>query len=164
LLLQERAKKLRQWPDGRAWAHGAAAVHQQRAERCAAALGPRFEGALASGRLLVTRSKRRQDRKGGSRAFLRIWDADRRLYSVWEHERRVATVRQRCVCGQSGLPLCSCRDHAWQAAELVFALNDWQEEEARFWSKAKGSCCGTMSRCPLAANDSSPLRDVSIAA
>ena len=153
LRLQERVPGLSRWPGRRTWAHGSAARHQQEAERCAAALGPEFEEALNSQQLTVRRRSRRVDRNGNKTAFLRLRDGDRRLYSVWERERRVATLKQRCVCGRSRLPLKACGDHASVAAKLVLALRDWEIEEAKFWERYKQQkCCGSIENCPLAAN------------
>jgi hypothetical protein len=142
LRLQEAATQLRRWPNKHAWAHGAAAEAQRRAEICAMALGPAFEHALAAGRLRATRPP-------GQTRFVRLGDGARRLYAVWRQARRVATLRQRCFCG-SGRALCSCADHADRAAELVTALEAWEAGERAFWHKLRGrTCCGTLSECPL---------------
>lgn len=145
---QERASKTGRWA-GRAWAHGVAAEQQRLAQRCATALGSEFTKALEAGRLSVSRSK------GGSGRFLQLRNNGQRVYSVWEKEKRVATLRRRCVCGGSKLPLVGCRDHARQAADLALALLRWEEAERRFWQGMKDEpCCGTMKTCPLAANSS----------
>jgi E2 ubiquitin ligase family protein len=142
LRLQEAATQLRRWPNKHAWAHGAAAEAQQRAEVCAIALGPTIEHALAAGRLRVTRP-------AGQPNFARLEDGGRRLYSVWRQARRVATLRQRCFCG-SGRPLCSCTDHADRAAELITSLEAWEAGERAFWRQLQGrACCGTLNACPL---------------
>jgi hypothetical protein len=144
LRLQEAAKQLRRWPSKLAWAHGAAADAQRRAEVCSIALGPAFQDALAAKRLRVTR-------RSGQPKFVRLEDDGRRLYSVWIHAKRVATRRQRCLCG-SGRPLCSCADHADRAAELVTVLEAWAAGERAFWRQFDGrACCGTLSSCPLRA-------------
>jgi hypothetical protein len=148
LRLQEAATQLRRWPTKHAWAHGAAAEAQQRAETCAMALGPAFERALAGGRLRVTRRPEHPN-------FVRLEDGGRRLYAVWRQARRVATLRQRCFCG-SGRPLCICADHADRAAELVTALEAWEAGERAFWNRFRGrACCGTLSSCPLKGSASS---------
>ena len=147
---QEQAARTKRWP-GRAWAHGRAATAQWAAERAAAALGAGFDAALAAGRLKVVAS-----RKGGG-PFLELWRDGRRLYSVWSEPRRVATLRQSCLCG-SGRPLRACGDHAHQAAELACELMRWVKEEARFWEREKGGvCCGTMKSCPR--RKPAPLND-----
>lgn len=43
LKLQERAEKLKRWPDDNAWAHGNAALHQQKAIAAAARISPQLE-------------------------------------------------------------------------------------------------------------------------
>lgn len=147
LRLQEIATQLRRWPNNHAWAHGAAAEAQRRAEICAMALGSAIEQALTAGRLSVTRTS-------GQR-FVRLEDGSRRLYSVWREAKRVATLRQRCFCG-SGRPLRSCADHADRAAELVTALEEWEASEREFWSELRGrTCCGTLIECPLKASANS---------
>lgn len=146
LNLQETTSSLRCWPTTREWAHGDAATHQSWAERCVVALGPRFIEALDRRRLTVKRS-------GG--AFLQVRDGNVRLYSVWEKEHRVATLRQSCLCG-SGLPIIACGDHASRAAELPFALLAWKKAEEEFWRYARTqSCCGSLRDCPL--KEASPL-------
>lgn len=145
LRLQERAEKKRRWPSKRAWAHGVAAIYQKEAEDCAKALGPDFSKALARGSLAVSRTRR------GSSQFLRLMKDNKRLYSVWEKEKRIATKRQRCICGQSRLAVCDCDDHARLAADLVFALLEWQRAEERFWAvNMDAPCCGTIDGCPRA--------------
>ena len=140
LNLQETASALRRWPTTREWAHGDAAGHQCRAELCAAALGPRFTEALDRRRLTAKRS---------GTAFLQVRDGEKRLYSVWSKERRVATLRQACPCG-SGLPIVACGDHAKRAAELSFALLAWTKAEGEFWDYARTQpCCGALRDCPL---------------
>lgn len=142
LSLQEIANQLRRWPSNHEWAHGDAAAHQDRAERCARALGPAFETALAAKRLQVIRQRRRS-------GFAQLMDGKRRLYSVWITCRRVATGRQACLCG-SGQPLRSCEDHADRAAELVFAIEARDRAEREFWKRAAGRpCCSSLAVCPL---------------
>jgi len=140
LNLQETASALRRWPTTREWAHGDAARHQCRAELCAAALGPRFSEALDGRRLSA---------KPSGNTFLRLRDGKTRLYSVWSGARRVATLRQACLCG-SGRPIIACGDHAERAAELAFALLAWRKAEQEFWDAARAqTCCGTLRDCPL---------------
>lgn len=156
LHLQVTAAVLRRWPSRHEWGHGDAAFHQAEAERRAASLGPRFSQALARRRLEVRHRRR-------AAAFLELWDGGRKLYSVWARERRVATLRQACVCG-SGRPLAACGAHAAAAAELPFDLLAWEREERAFWREAKDQpCCGSLLTCPLAtrggaANDLEAVR------
>lgn len=156
LNLQETTSALRRWPSTKEWAHGIAAIHQCRAERCATALGPRFVQALDRRRLSV--------KKWGS-SFIQLRDGDTRLYSVWLAVRRVATLSQPCLCG-SGKPIVACSDHAARAAELAFALLDWRAAEKEFWDLVRGkACCGSLRDCPLntatmptAANENPPAK------
>lgn len=151
LTLQEVTTSLRRWPSKNEWAHHMAAVHQAKAERCAAAFGPHFREALDQRRLKV-------HRRANAPAFLQLRDDKTRLYSVWREPRRVATLRQRCFCG-SGRPLMACGDHAALAAELVFALVDWRRAEDDFWKVIKDqTCCGTLKDCPLKV-DAVPAND-----
>lgn len=145
LLQQERAVKKRRWPSRRVWAHGAAAEHQQRAEECAAVLGPKFSKALQRGALTVMKSR------GSGGQFLRLLMDGKRVYSVWKKEQRIATRRQRCICGNTRLPICDCADHEHRAVDLVFAIVAWREEEEQFWAANKARpCCGTIDGCPRA--------------
>lgn len=139
LSLQETASVLRRWPSRQEWAHGRAAAHQARAERCAARLGAALADALARRRLQAVKGPH----------FIQVRDAERRLFSVWTDARRVATLRQRCVCG-SGLALSACADHAQIAADLATALLDWERDERRFWQALRETpCCGSLDACPL---------------
>lgn len=140
---QEIAAQRKRWP-GKAWAHGEAALYQHLAEESAAALGPRFVSALEAGRLNVRK------KPGPSGRFLQLRDGERRLYSVWEKFRRVATQGQSCLCGRRHVQLRECGAHASNAADLVFALIDWKRAERDFWKGYRGvSCCETMADCPL---------------
>ncbi|MFC0340548.1 E2 domain-containing protein [Paracoccus niistensis] len=149
LTLQERATRLRRWPDRRTWPHGDAAGHQFRAEWAAHRLGSPFVEDLAQGRLGVARKGH-----GSGGAGLQMLRDGRRLYSVWEDTRRAVNLRQRCICimGRASPPavLRSCGDHADAVVELAFALQDRATAEAAFWAGLEGtSCCGTMDCCPL---------------
>ena len=149
LRLQERAKRLRRWPDRREWAHGSAARHQMKARVAAAALSPRFEADLSRGRITVRRSKG----NSAEGTALRLHVGDRRLLSVFEERERPATMRQACPCGVDVKPrtIRRCRDHRARFVELTRALRDQESAEAAFWASWKGErCCGTMDDCPLA--------------
>lgn len=156
LALQETARKLRRWPSTVEWAHGSAAIHQARAEAYARALGPRFVEALGRRRLQVRRQKR-------APAFLTLNEGEKRLYSVWAKEGRVATLRQRCFCG-SGKALADCSDHARAASGLVKAMVDWEDAERQFWKSVREqTCCGTMPDCPMKKN-TAPVAAAAMAA
>lgn len=151
---QFSAARLRRWPTNTAWAHGTAATYQERAEACAAELG--LERALRAGDLKIIRRR-------GSR-FLGVHEGKRRRYSTWIVDKRVATLRQPCLCG-SGRVLRSCGDHAKRAVELAFAIEAWRKEEAAFWLSMKGrTCCGTMDNCPIAAGTTAGLANDDAAA
>lgn len=150
LRLQERAARLRRWPNARVWAHGDAAIHQQQAMRAAEQLGPWFAEQLEAGRLSVT-----QMPGTGNGPALRVKSAGKRLYDIWRDHRRVVNTRGPCVCpkGQGRRPVIfrSCGEHARAAVDLAIALRAWEKEEARFWNNLKDQrCCGTMDNCPLA--------------
>lgn len=150
LQLQVRAARLRCWPDGHGRAHGAAAIHQHRAEAAAARLGDPIASDMAEGRLTVSR-------KGGGAegVAIRVMKNGQRLFSVWERSRRAVNQRGPCLCtvgfGRRSVVLKSCADHASAAAELALELNEMVIAEERFWKSAMGSpCCGTIDGCPLA--------------
>lgn len=150
LQLQFRAARLRRWPDGKGRAHGLAVIHQNRAETAARQLGETYGTDMLEGRLTISR-------KGGSAegVAIRVLKDGRRLFSVWEHSRRVVNLRQRCLChaGTSPRPIVlkSCGDHATAAANLAMELNEMVIAERHFWRSVQGvPCCGTMSGCPLA--------------
>ena len=146
LSLQETATVLRRWPSRQEWAHGRAAGHQARAERCAARLGAAVADALGRRRLQAVHGPR----------FIQVRDAGRRLFSVWGDVGRVATLRQRCVCG-SRLALSACADHAEAAADLATALLDWERDERRFWEALRETpCCGSLDVCPLKSTTTPP--------
>lgn len=150
LKLQVRAAALRRWPNGDAWAHGAAALHQKRAQEAAFALKGTFAQALVESRLKV---EHRGARRGPAGPTLRLFKDDVHLYSVWENSGKVVNLKQRCFCGTGGRrpkKIRSCEDHAKQAAALVLALRDWEREDECFWTRFKGRpCCGSCDRCPL---------------
>jgi hypothetical protein len=148
---QERARRLRRWPDRHAWAHGGAAAHHQRAEDFASRLGQQFIRDLRNGRLEVVRWRKGMSANGPS---LRFYRDGQRIYSVWERYERVIGLRRPCVCSHSGnrrrLPIRSCGDHAQAAAGLALALQNWKLEEERFWREMKGIvCCDTIDECRL---------------
>ncbi|ACK86372.1 E2 domain-containing protein [Methylorubrum extorquens] len=149
LRLQERARRLRRWPNRREWAHGEAAHHQRKAQVAAAALSVRFERDLAQGRVAVTRSHA----VSAEGRALRLNIGGRRVLSVFDERGRAATLRQPCPCGLHHRPLTlrGCGDHSARFVELTRALRDQEAAERAFWKSWKGKqCCGTMDGCPLA--------------
>lgn len=144
LTLQARVKKARRWPNENEWAHGAAAVHQHRAERAAHELGVQYEIALQERRLSVVKKKR----------VLQLFEDKRHLYSVWLDSKKVVNLRQRCICGSTEKKdrkrLRRCGSHASDASQLAVALLLWGIEEKEFWDFFRDrQCCGTCDDCPL---------------
>ncbi|WP_424300196.1 E2 domain-associated cysteine-rich protein [Castellaniella sp.] len=148
LKLQDRAKRLRKWPNASSWAHGDAAHQQLRALEAASALRHDISNAVEQGQIILKR------RKSKGRSILEIWIGNNRIFSVWEHHKRVVNQSRRCFCLSSGSRrpkrLRRCNDHAQQAAELALAIRDWEDAEQRFWDSVTGrSCCGSCDNCPL---------------
>lgn len=151
LTLQARAEKKRRWPNNEEWAHGDAALHQQKAMAAAARLGPLFSSALDDLAIVVRRQPKRRTSQGPT---LQVLVHGRHVYSVWLNSGKVVNRKQRCFCGSSGLKkpcrLRSCQGHAEDAAELALKLKSWQEAEIAFWDTFKDkNCCGTCDNCPL---------------
>lgn len=149
LKLQERAKVLRKWPNNRVWAHGYAAHHQMRVQAAVNVLGDKLVQAQSSRTLTV----RRRSSKG--RGLLELFNDGECLYRVWEATKTVVNQRRRCLCDISGRrrpkAFRKCSDHGAQAAELVLALYQWDQEEKRYWDTMQDEqCCGTCDDCPLA--------------
>ena len=150
LQLQIRAARRRRWPDGRGRAHGAAAIHQFRAERAAQRLGNELFTDMQDGRLSVTMRG-----SGAEGPAIRVLRDGQRIYATWLRSRRVVNLRGPCVCpaGREPRPrvIRSCGDHAAAAATLALELHSVAEQERRFWKTFEGHpCCGTMDDCPLA--------------
>lgn len=148
LRLQERARRLRRWPNRREWAHGDAAVHQRKALEAAAAVSPRLFDRLFQGRVAAVRSKGCSSR-GNS---VRLQVDGRAMARVFVKQRRPATLRQACPCGQDERPLTlrRCRDHADRLVEIIGAMQDMATAERAFWKSFEGKpCCGTINGCPL---------------
>lgn len=148
LKLQERARVLRRWPNSDGWAHGDAAHHQQRAQAALDSLGAKLTKGVSQNNLTV----RRRHSKG--RAILELFSANDCMFRVWESNKKVVNQRRRCFCETSGQRrpkmLRKCSDHAAQAAELAFALRDWEQAEKHYWDTMRAkSCCGTCDACPL---------------
>ena len=144
LTLQARVKKARRWPNENEWAHGAAAVHQHRAELAAHELGARYEVALQEMRLSVIKKKR----------VLQLFKDKSHLYSVWLDSKKVVNLKQRCLCGSTGKKghkrLRRCGSHSSDASSLAFSLLLWEIEEKAFWESFQDrQCCGTCDNCPL---------------
>lgn len=117
LKLQERARTLRRWPNGSAWAHGDAARHQLRAQKAASAISGKIANDLAVNQLGLKR------RKSKERPILDVISGTVPLFSVWEKSRRVINQKRRCFCGLYGRRrpkrIRRCHDHAKQATELA---------------------------------------------
>ena len=144
LTLQARVKKARRWPNQNEWAHGAAAVHQYRAELAAHELGGEYVIALKERRLSVVKKKR----------VLQLLKDKNHLYSVWLDSKKVVNLKQRCLCGSTGKKgrkrLRRCGSHASDASHLAMALLLWEIEEKAFWHSFRDrQCCGTCDNCPL---------------
>lgn len=144
LTLQARVKKARRWPNENEWAHGAAAVHQHRAELAARELGLQYEIALRERRFSVVKKKR----------ILQFFKDKRHLYSVWLDSNKVVNLKQRCLCESTGKKsskrLRRCGSHASDASQLALALLWWEIEEKAFWNSfGDRECCGTCDNCPL---------------
>jgi hypothetical protein len=145
---QLRAKRLRRWP-GPEWAHGNAAMHQQRAEALCQSLGPMFTSLLQRKALTVTQSKS----SSGQNLLRLVVDGEHRL-SVWAESGRVTNSRLPCLCAKGSNKrhrrLRSCGTHCVDVAQLAVALFRWQVEESNFWKTLKGrKCCGMKKDCPL---------------
>lgn len=150
LQLQTRAARRRRWPDGRVRAHGAAAIHQFRAERAAERLGDQLSTDMQDGRLSVAMCG-----SGAEGPAIRVLRDGQRIYATWLRSRRVVNLRRPCVCPAGGEPrpraIRSCGDHAAVAVTLALELHSMAEQERRFWKVFEGHpCCGTMKDCPLA--------------
>lgn len=150
LQLQTRAARRRHWPDGRGRAHGAAAIHQFRAEQAAERLGDQLFTDMQDGRLSVAVRG-----SGAEGPAIRVLRDGQRIYATWLHSRRMVNLRRPCVCAAGREPrppvIRSCGDHAAAATTLALELHSMAEQERRFWKDFEGHpCCGTMNDCPLA--------------
>jgi hypothetical protein len=149
LRLQERAARLRRWPDASEWAHGDAAQYQQIAQRAAASLGDAFSLALQEGRLVVTPVQSRLRTAG---QMLRLHLDDRHIISVRPRTGSIVNGRQRCPCshGRRRVLVRHCAGHARAIGELTIALHDWRMAEVEFWTRlSEHSCCGRVETCRL---------------
>lgn len=148
LILQERARTKRKWPNQRVWAHGEAAHYQLRAFKAATSLNTSIAEATAEN--LVTIARKRSI----GRSILEVRSSDIPVYRVWEFKGRVINQKQSCFCGTSGnkrpKKLRNCGSHSKNAYDLAMALRDWENAEAQYWREMKGSsCCETCDVCPL---------------
>ncbi|MBX9647945.1 MAG: hypothetical protein K2X57_12920 [Xanthobacteraceae bacterium] len=147
---QTRAARLRRWPDGQARAHGAAAIHQLRAERAAERLDDRLTTDIQYGRISAALHG-----SGAEGPAIRVLLDGKRIYSTWLRSKRVVNLRGPCICpagkGQRPRAIRSCGEHAAAAATLALELHSMTVQERRFWAAFEGHlCCGTMNDCPLA--------------
>lgn len=150
LMQQERATKLRKWPDNNFWAHGSAASFQKKTYLAAADLGQGFIDGLLFKQFEVQFFKR----KNGNGSFFRVLKNGKYFYSVWVNHERVACWRQNCICDQKinkkVKPLKQCSNHAQSAVDFAVWMWEWQKAEAEFWiDHSDKVCCGTMNDCPL---------------
>jgi hypothetical protein len=147
LRLQRRAAKRRRWPNQETWAHGRAAVHQQRAELTADKLGPELRIAVDA-RELSTSSE-----AGGA---LRVLQGNQPLFSVWRSPNRRDRCGHRLACAAEFGAHKRKITHGARAElleELALALLQWEADENKFWLHHQGRvCCGTIDNCPLRAN------------
>ncbi|HET7086951.1 MAG TPA: E2 domain-containing protein [Rhizomicrobium sp.] len=141
LRLQERARGLRRWPNGNAWAHGGAAGYQAIAEEAANFLSAGLWAALREGRIRAHRHNKRS---------LRVTQSVGRLYTVRTGDKfQIVNVRQACLCG-SGVAMKKCSDHAGHAVTLALALAGMEQALGAFWEIFKDRpCCGKTTSCPL---------------
>ncbi|MBB4519742.1 E2 domain-containing protein [Paraburkholderia fungorum] len=149
LRLQERAARLRRWPDSNEWAHGFAARHQQLAQRAAKTLGDGFALALQQGRLDVAVV---QSRLGAAGKMLRLYLDGEHIVSVWPHTGTVVNGRRQCPCPhrQRRVLVRHCAEHTRAIGELAVALNARRTAEAEFWAQLSGrKCCGRVETCGL---------------
>jgi hypothetical protein len=160
LKLQERAERLRRWPNDNAWAHGSAARHQQKALEAAARISSQLEVAVKRRHLQV----KHRGPHGRCPQMIYVSHQGTQLYSVRilqkpAYTASVTKLRQPCLCGakkkKNGKPITlrKCHRHASDAKELALELLNWEKEEEQFWMAYKGQkCCGKISNCPLAEN------------
>lgn len=148
LRYQVMADASRRWPGKQAWAHGSAAAPQRKAIDAADALAAELGKAVRRGRLTVLRKG-----DGALGPALRVLLDGKRLFAVWEKDKRLVNLRRPCFCTTGPRPrriAKHCLDHKEQAVQLALALRDWSAEEKRFWAHLKGTpCCGTIDNCPL---------------
>ncbi|SSY68809.1 E2 domain-associated cysteine-rich protein [Alcaligenes faecalis] len=148
LKLQDRATRQRKWPSTSFWAHGDAALHQLKALDAASELSLDITNAVKNDRTILKR------RTSKGRPILEVWVENTRVFSVWEHCKKVINQSRRCFCQSSRTrkpkKIRRCNDHAKQAVILAFAIRDWQVEEQKFWDCLNDKyCCGTCDNCPL---------------
>lgn len=149
LRLQERAVRLRRWPDEKEWAHGDAARYQKQGQQAAMLLGADFMLALRERRLRVITVPARRQPAGET---LRLTLDGRHLISVLSSSMTVMNRRQACPCQHEGrrVYLRRCEQHAHAIAALAGALLGWQRAEAAFWARLRErDCCGRVERCEL---------------
>lgn len=153
LTSQQMAKRSGVWPLEGAWAHGAAAEHQARAEAAAAQLGGDFLADLTGGKLDTKWSK---GTFGSHGRALRVQRNGSDIYSIWVKPYQLINKRQACICGRGDIKrhrrLRSCGEHAEAALALASSLLEWKNAEEHFWKSMRHhQCCGTMKNCPLRA-------------
>jgi hypothetical protein len=144
---QLAASKTGRWPGQQnARAHGAAAAHQDRAEKICERLGADMLRDLKCGKLSV--------------AVDRTWHKDRltllrdgqTIAKTKKNKKTPFWVAKFCPCGTSSAAATKCSDHAGLLAALSDNIFRWRaEHEAYVHSAIRDGqrCCGTMERCEL---------------
>jgi hypothetical protein len=140
---QQYAEYMRAWPPGCERAHGIAAEFEARAESLAASFGPAFLQDLRTRRLRLRRMP----------AGLRLEREGAQVFALRKGCTSVVNLRAACpcVCSRRKIVLKRCGDHAQAAADLIEAMANLEEAEARFFRTFAGvvECCGTLAVCPL---------------
>ena len=83
LMLQERATKIRKWPNNHTWAHGDAAGYQKKTYLAATNLGDHFSEGINSELFRVEYCKI----NSGLGSFLRVYKDNKHFYTVWVYDK-----------------------------------------------------------------------------
>lgn len=148
LTRQEAAAKIRRWP-GPVRAHGAAAIHQDRAERCATKLGHGVLTRLAQGDF-----KTRVDQRRG-RNRIELLAGGEIVNRIHVSNRTLTNHQMRCLCingVEANVNIERCEDHAMTLALLIDALYRWTAAEREYIAQLRAGgtkCCHTLDHCPL---------------
>lgn len=149
LRLQQRATKLKAWPS-KQWAHGQAAIYQQKAEQIAKLLGQDFVEDIENSSFQTHILKRTHKHM----PLLGLYRKNHLTYVVSINNQKVLNKQQACICMHGDIKrhrrLKSCSNHAELGAAFAISLYEWQKKEQEFWESFKGhKCCGLMSGCQL---------------
>jgi hypothetical protein len=144
---QETAATLRRWV-GPAFAHGAAAAHQNAAELAAKRLGGKIESRLSE-RALSVRQRRQH-----WRVRIELLDGENVIARLQPDGKTLSNRQMLCVCGGSipPSPISRCGTHLEDLTGLIVALNEWSKAEQQYLHELKNArfrCCGTLDSCPL---------------